>query len=1248
MAELTAQILRLAPQAANELARAVGTLTGGNPFDTVEMINALRDEGVLTLEEHGWRWDELAIRRFVGRSTVADLLATRIASLAAPSRELLEFTGCIGNTVDFKLLCAATGLGEEELQERLGEPLTDGLLVADSSGDQIMVRFRHDRVQQAVMLAMDDAKRAHRALAMARRLIDKPEFESEAAQQYIACIGSLDQPDEQRRAVLVFQAVAQRLASAGVYVLAERYLAAASTLLANRNDPADGGLRSAIDMSRHAALYSLGRLQESDDVFADVRARVSASLELVAPTCHQMRSLIMRLRTTEAMQLGLSLLAELGLQVPQDFAGADTQKRLDALKDWVARDSQLDHSNDVQCRDPRVLAVMRLLAQTARAASIIRVDPKAAWVLLECQRLWASHGPTPALVGCLGMLGPVLISLRQDYRTAFEVCRHACAVGKARGHGPQTLEALHVFYAYTSHWFDPVEDLVKHFARPYDGLEPALGVSYSMGYAHWLLCIALLESAHHIDIVSAEIEVGITLCQRTGNLHAEVMHKSAQHLVNRLRGQVDSTKDARFRQEVGPREVQLPVVQAGFALEAILFNNVGALCRHVPPGNPGLYLNVYGHLCTGIATAWQMQREAEHADKPALASELDACVRWMEARSSDQPHNFLHLLRLLEAERAWALGDAWRAALAFDLAMKESETRQRPWHRAFITERAGLFQLSHGLEHTGRVLLAAALDHYAAWGAHAKVEQMRRDHPFLHVRTSRASVAESSGELRSNPESTNTLTSDGLDLMGVLSASQALSSETSVGRLAERLTDVLATLAGATKVLLLLRDGDQWWLQAPDGSPVPVKDAADSGLMPISSFDYAQRTREPLLVDDATHDDRFAADPYFADQASCSLLMLPVASQGVVRAMLYLENNLGAAAFNGRRLDAVMLIAGQLAVSLANAQLYDSLEQRVQARTRELQQAQSELMNAARRAGKAEIANNVLHNVGNILNSVNVSAQMVRSTIAKSKFHKLERAVALMEEHANDLSGFIESDRGKNLLPYLHSIIAAIREEQRDELSDLERLTGSVDHINNVVAAQQSYAGHSSVLEMVRPQDVLEEALRLSGGSIERHGITLRRDYDEVPAMALDKQRLLQIFVNLINNAMQAMEGVSGRARVLTLGTCIASKDGMDGADGQVHLRFFVQDEGEGIPCENLKRVFGHGFTTRAHGHGFGLHSSALAAIELGGRLTAHSDGPGLGARFVVELPVAQSAPQAGVATQPGVDRISANGSTPT
>jgi signal transduction histidine kinase len=285
----------------------------------------------------------------------------------------------------------------------------------------------------------------------------------------------------------------------------------------------------------------------------------------------------------------------------------------------------------------------------------------------------------------------------------------------------------------------------------------------------------------------------------------------------------------------------------------------------------------------------------------------------------------------------------------------------------------------------------------------------------------------------------------------------------------------------------------------------------------------------------------------------------------------------------------------------------------VTVRTAQLREAQSQLVDSARQAGMAEIATNVLHNVGNVLNSVNVSANLVCQKVRGSKSAGLAKAAALMHEHEADLGDFLTTDaRGKALPGYLDKLAAALAAERASIEEELLRLTKGVAHIKEIVSAQQSLAGVSSVIEPANINDLMEDALRMAGVPGD-HDVTVVRYSPDAPLLSLDRHRVLLILLNLISNATQAVKGNVDRPRQLSLRVDLTA--------GQA-VRITVADNGVGISAENLKRIFVHGFTTHPGGHGFGLHSSALAAKEMGGALTVHSDGDGTGAAFTLEVPL--------------------------
>jgi PAS domain S-box-containing protein len=276
----------------------------------------------------------------------------------------------------------------------------------------------------------------------------------------------------------------------------------------------------------------------------------------------------------------------------------------------------------------------------------------------------------------------------------------------------------------------------------------------------------------------------------------------------------------------------------------------------------------------------------------------------------------------------------------------------------------------------------------------------------------------------------------------------------------------------------------------------------------------------------------------------------------------------------------------------------------------ELEHVHKQLLVASRQAGMAEVATNVLHNVGNVLNSVNVSASLVAERIAKSKCTRLAQVAALLTEHAGELASFLAGAQGTHLPGYLSELAGALLRERDSTVAELEALRSNVEHIKEIVAMQQSYARRGGIIETLDVRALVEDSLRMNEGAFSRHGVTIIRDYEDVPPIQVDKHKVLQILVNVIRNAKYACQEAEKRVTVRIRATNAA-------------VLVAVIDTGVGIPRENLERIFSHGFTTRPDGHGFGLHSSALAAKALGGSLRAESAGPGQGATFTLALPLA-------------------------
>ncbi|MDR7277568.1 diguanylate cyclase [Catenuloplanes atrovinosus] len=921
---LLAELLRLPAHDGAGLAAAVHARTGGNPFDTVVLVNALRREGVLTPGPGGWRWDPEALRRHIGDGDVLSLLGARIAALPEDTAELVADLSCLGGHLSGGVLAV---LADGDPERALGPALEDGLLVAAPDGG---VRFRHDRVRQAAYTGRDAADRRARHLRLARRLAAEPGCDGLAAEQYQLVAADVTDPAERRRAVGLLVAAAGHARLVSNYAATEKLLAAAAGLV--RGDgPDDDGLRLAIDVERHAALIGLARLDEADAVYQAVRA-AAPPLRLAPAATLQAGSLTRRGRAAEACDLGLAVLAALGHPVPDgpDLAEA-VHTGVDLVSAWASTPDGLPENTD-----PGTAAAGLLINQMLLSAYLARpaVVP---WLVSEAVRLRVRGGPCRELIGPVGHVMFLTVLARDDYRTGYLAALEVLAESEAHGYEPATSQARYLCATSALPWFEPLEEALRQLRRAREGLLRA-GDQVLAGITYWVSASMLMDCGATLDELATEVDHGLALAARTGNDLIAGGLICWRQLVHALRntGSLDDGEFSAAGHLARVRHVPIAAAHLLFAeaLVAAILGDDDALERATSVEDAmtvgvATPLSQLGCLLRCLALTGRLRRPGEPR-RPQLLAELDRHRFWLAARAAQGPANLAHLHLLIEAERAAVDADFDSAIRFYDEALHLAGSR-RPWHRALIAERAGRYHLGEGLRHAGERLITDAFHRYGEWGATGVCARLAAAYPFLR----------DAG--RRTPGGSTVITSDAVDLLAVLRASQALSSTTRVGRLQERVAEVLTALTGATGVRLVLRDVESggWFLLDADEDVVPLAEAA--GRLPVTAIRYAQRTGVPLLIGDTSDDDRFRGDAYLRSLPGCSMLIVPILSRGEPRGMLVLESRHGRNAFAVNGIDAVQLIAGQLSVSLDNALLYASLERKVAERTEALRAANEQL-----------------------------------------------------------------------------------------------------------------------------------------------------------------------------------------------------------------------------------------------------------------------------------------------------------------
>jgi diguanylate cyclase (GGDEF)-like protein len=649
-------------------------------------------------------------------------------------------------------------------------------------------------------------------------------------------------------------------------------------------------------------------------------------------------------------------LARLGVPAPGEHpedllaAAADGFARIER---WLDEITPAADAAREEARDPAARAAAALLRQLCPTAYFCD-RPLLAWLVTEAQRLWAEQGPQADLVPCLGHANSYGVGLRPSMDLDHRVLLHALRVGEARSYRAATAHVhfLHAIVMGTR--YGPLEEVVAEARHAQDALRRAGDVQTAC-FAFYPAVIGLLDSGQTLDAVLNESEAALALARRTGNDHAVESLVPYRQFARSLHGETGApgslTDDDFDEHEYVTTVIPLnPMAGCSLhllnALSATILGDEAGLDRHLAALEPligtvaGTYTTTQVHLLAGLAAAGRVS-SGELADDTGALAVLDAAHEALAAAAVTAPANFQHLALFLAAERARAVGDVAGALRGYDDALRAADDVTRPWHQALLAERAGSFMLGQGLERLGRALIGEARRRYRDWGATVKVQAL--DAAFPWARGRRAQDGDWSS---STGSSTQGVSSDSIDMLAILEASQAIGSQTDPDRLRSVLVEQVRRLTGATDVMLVLPDdAGGWFLQPGRGNakPVEVEAAGAQGLLPLAGFRYAERTREPLLVTNAVTDGRFARDRYVASHRLCSLLVVPVLQAGSLRAVLLMVNELSHGAFTTERLDAVELIAGQLAVSLDNAILYRSLEDKVASRTEALQAAKEQL-----------------------------------------------------------------------------------------------------------------------------------------------------------------------------------------------------------------------------------------------------------------------------------------------------------------
>ncbi|WNG19648.1 AAA family ATPase [Cystobacter fuscus] len=1226
---LLADTLRTDEARVLPLAHLLLEKTGGNPFFLTQFLSTLHQEKLLQFDTaaRGWHWELARIQAQGFTDNVVELMVAKLRELPPPTQDALEVAACIGNTFDAEDVSELVHSSLEQLEARLFGAIKERLILRSEHG----YRFLHDRIQQAAYLLTPEAQRIALHLRIGRMLrARRPSAVFELVNHLNLAAALIDDRDETIELARLNLAAGKSAIRSAAHAAALSYLATGCDLVGQDGWESHHELTYELTFQRAQCELISGQLGAAEARISSLITRARTRAEQA--DVHRLKVDLHGTRGEfpQAVEAALSCARRFGLELPlrpnPEALGATVQALWEELEQRKL-ESLLDLA---PMTDPDQRALLALFAAVLPPAYFINPDLHD---LLACQMVGASLRYGNADVSVMGyvVFGQAMGHVLKKWREAVRLGALAVDLMDRRGIVGSRAKVCLVIGGFINHRIQHLREVLPLFRESWSAARQTGELTFA-SYSIMNLVVFRFMMGDHLEDVSSEAETFLDFLHRTRN-------DAVWRAIADLREVVECLRQGTETPPVAPDSVTglraVPFIAFMFyryrLLCALIYGDARGAVEMALKGRAFLfsYAGQAGvaeyHYHAALALA-RHHDAVSPAEQQEYLRQLEADHAVLQEWADTGPANFGHAYALISAELARLRGNTEEAMRRYEEAISRARQNGFIQCEALAYEVASEFYRARGVGTVADTYLREARRAWLQWGAHGKVKLLDMRNPRL-LR---------SGTTTST--STGVTTDEAFDVMTVVKAQQAISKEIVLEGLLKTLMRILIESAGAERGYLLLTRDDTLFVEAEaevdrdeikvDAEPVPLEASA---RLPHSIVHYVKRSLESLILEDAGTDGRFASDEYVVRAKPRSILCMPVMSQAKLVGVLYVENRLAAGVFTPSRLAVLEVLASQASISLANARLYasvqqaqealrrshDELEQRVEERARELRRAQAELLDTARRAGKAEIAAEVLHHAGNILTSINTSAGIVASKLRQFRVPKLARTAALLQAHQQELGEFLVKDAAGRALPaYLSGLAAAMRQDLEFTLGEVGSMVASVEYLNEVVRTQQAYVGVSEAPEWIHLEELLDDSLRMNTPVLEPLRVRIIKEYQALPALFLQRSKVVQILTHLISNAASALSESGQEEKWLRLKL---------EKSGEQQLRIAVEDNGVGIAPENLERIFRPGFTTREEGHGFGLHGSILTAKALGGSILAKSEGPGRGAVFTLELPLVNS-----------------------
>lgn len=1059
--------------AAKPLAALLHQRTGGNPFFLNQLLHFLHDEKLLSFNHAAgaWQWDLDEIQKAGLTDDVVELMAGKIQKLSKPTQEALKLVACVGGTFDSRTLALARGNSEQSVAAELWEAVREGLIrplddahqllklneqVLDGRNQEVAAsyRFLHDRVQQAAlsMVAGDERQRLH--LHIGRMLLST---KIEAREEQLFDIANhfnealeLVQEDNERAVVsrLNFEA-GRKARSSSAHSAALKYFTISSELSPPTLWQDDYETAFQLTRQRAECAYLEGQFELAETLFEEDLRQARTEVERASIERIRIQLYITRGEYEAALTVGLQGLRRLGLTLPDNPTQLHMVRELLRVRSHLRGRRPEELENAPLLTDAHQEAALSLLSSVGAAAYLASQQTLFLILVLKSVSITLRYGNSIYSASTFAFYGLMMGSGLGNYKSGVEWGRLALRLADATGDSAVKCVTYFIFATYINHWRHPMAQSEGFLWQAYRfGLEAG-----ELVYSGYSVVSALLQRATQgltLDEQKATIEQYRGFLRWTKEANQLAIAQLIRQACLNLQGQtisrysLDSEEFEEERvlasvwQENGTgrcayyiTKTRLCYLWGDYESASDMARRAGSMIEALL-GQAWVVESLFFSTLT-LTALYPQHREQQNEYRKQLKKNLKALRKW----AVNSPENCGHKYLLASAEMARITGHDTEAATLYDQAISAAQESGFLQNEALANELAARFFTANNRQSLARGYREQAHYLYGKWGATAKVAALENEFPELaKVAVERTIAQRTAIDVQRTTDPLGGDKTSVLDLATVVKAAQAISGEIDLNRLLRQLLRYAMENAGATRGLLVLEREGRLCLEAA-GSIEDEEIVLDSQPIesyrevPLSIVQYVTRTRENVVLDDASNEGLFVSDPYILQQRPQSVLCAPILHQARLAGLIYLENNLAPAAFTPAHLEVLGVLSAQAAISLQNARLYrqledysHTLEERVEERTEqlrskneeletalhELKEMQNRIVEQQKMASLGVLTAGIAHEIKNPLNFVNNFAALslglvneINEEVAKVKEYLSEADCDYLDEILGDL-----------------------------------------------------------------------------------------------------------------------------------------------------------------------------------------------------------------------------------------------------